>query len=96
MKGLSFESLLGHTLTFGPDRYRLQKVLGGGATAVVFLGVDPGEPERRERQVAVKVARPGSGATCVPWPRRKKEPALITSRAPSTRPPRMSYGRRYI
>lgn len=52
-----FDSLLGHTLTFGPDRYRLQKVLGGGATAVVFLGVDPDDPESQGRQVAVKVAK---------------------------------------
>jgi len=50
--------LLGHTLTLGlQGRYRLEKVLGGGATAVVFLGVNPEALEDTSRHVAVKVAR---------------------------------------
>lgn len=54
---ISLDSLLGRTLTFGQDRYRLEKVLGGGATAVVFLGVNPDNPADQARHVAVKVAK---------------------------------------
>ncbi len=57
MSDLSCTSLLGRTLTFGPARYRLEKVLGGGATAVVFLGVAPEDPENKEKNVAIKVAK---------------------------------------
>lgn len=51
--------LLGHTLDLGSlGRRKLTKVLGGGATALVFLGVEPNDPENKADHVAVKVARP--------------------------------------
>lgn len=52
-----FELLLGRSILFDGDRYRLVKTLGGGATATVFLGADPGEPENESKWVAVKVAK---------------------------------------
>lgn len=56
---VSPDSLLGYTLNLGGlGRRRLKKVLGGGATAVVFLGVSPDAPEDTSHHVAVKVARP--------------------------------------
>lgn len=59
MYHVSPDTLLGYTLNFGGlARRRLERVLGGGATAVVFLGVSPDAPEDTSRHVAVKVARP--------------------------------------
>jgi len=59
MNDISPDSLLGYTLNLGGlGRRRLEKALGGGATAVVFLGVSPDMPEDRSEHVAVKVARP--------------------------------------
>lgn len=59
MTDASPDSLLGYTLNLGGlARRRLERVLGGGATAVVFLGVSPDAPEDTSRHVAVKVARP--------------------------------------
>ncbi len=56
-QNVSPDFLLGRTLSLGINRYRLKKVLGGGATAVVFLGVNPEAPEDPIQHVAVKVAR---------------------------------------
>ena len=59
MNDVSPDSLLGYTLNLGGlARRRLEKALGGGATAVVFLGVSPDDPEDKSGHVAVKVARP--------------------------------------
>ena len=50
-----FLPLLGWTGNIGGKEYCLEKVLGGGATAMVFLGIDPANPEQKS---AVKVSRP--------------------------------------
>lgn len=51
--------LLGYTLNLESlGRRQLAKILGGGATAVVFLGVAPEAPDDANQHVAVKVARP--------------------------------------
>ncbi|RME69758.1 MAG: hypothetical protein D6784_17865 [Chloroflexi bacterium] len=51
----SIDALLGRVISLGQNRYRLEKLLGGGATAVVFLGVNP---DRMDEQAAIKIARP--------------------------------------
>ncbi len=55
---LSPDLLINYPLNLEPiGRWRLKKVLGGGATAIVFLGVDPDDEENTQKHVAVKVAR---------------------------------------
>jgi hypothetical protein len=55
---LSPDLLFGYTLNLEPlGRRRLKEILGGGATAIVFLGVDPEDEENQEKRVAIKVAR---------------------------------------
>lgn len=54
----TLQFLLGRTLRLGETRYRLDKELGSGATAVVFLGVLADAPDDASAYVAVKVARP--------------------------------------
>lgn len=56
----TLQFLLGRTLRLGETRYRLDKELGSGATAVVFLGVLADAPDDASGHVAVKVARPDS------------------------------------
>ncbi len=54
----NLQFLLGRTLRLGETRYRLDKELGSGATAVVFLGVLADAPEDASGHVAIKIARP--------------------------------------
>lgn len=57
MADSELDRLLGYRGRFGNLQIRLNQVLGGGATAVVFCGVDANHPDDRSRDVAVKVAR---------------------------------------
>lgn len=61
MEAADLERLLGFRKRFGEWKICLEKVLGGGATAVVFLGVDPDNPENRTHHVAVKIAKAEEG-----------------------------------
>jgi hypothetical protein len=58
-ESLSPDLLLGYTLELGGlGRVKLLKIRGGGATAEVFLGVNPDRPDDKSKHVAVKVAKP--------------------------------------